>query len=149
MRGYRFLSGNFLPIVLVTESSLLAAAHAFYSGYARQALCLQVPSGPSLEPKTSELETSASLGVEELFYLPIGLYDNPETDPPEAMKTLTIELSDKTAERLESLADQLGMSLEELAQLSLDDQMKRLRQEYDEAAEQVLSKNAELYRRLS
>jgi len=65
------------------------------------------------------------------------------------MKTLTIELSDKTAERLESLADQLGMSLEEVAQLSLDDQMKRLGQEYDEAAEQVLSKNAELYRRLS
>jgi predicted transcriptional regulator len=69
--------------------------------------------------------------------------------PPESMKTLTIELSDKTAERLESLADQLGMSLEEVAQLSLDDQMKRLGQEYDEAAEQVLSKNAELYRRLS
>ena len=69
--------------------------------------------------------------------------------PPESMKTLTIELSDKTAERLESLADQLGMSLEEVAQLSLDDQMKRLGQEYDEAAERVLSKNAELYRRLS
>jgi predicted transcriptional regulator len=65
------------------------------------------------------------------------------------MKTLTIQLSDETADRLETLADQLGMSLEEVAQVSIDDQLKRLDREYDEAAEEVLSKNAELYRRLS
>jgi len=65
------------------------------------------------------------------------------------MKTLTIQLSDETTERLEALADQLGMSLEEVAQISIDDQLKRLDREYDEAAEEVLSKNAELYRRLS
>jgi predicted transcriptional regulator len=65
------------------------------------------------------------------------------------MKTLTIQLSDETADRLESLADQLGMSLEEVAQISIDDQLKRLNQEYGETAEEVLSKNAELYRRLS
>jgi len=65
------------------------------------------------------------------------------------MKTLTIQLSDETADRLEALAEQLGMSLEEVAQLSLDDQIKRLDREYEEAAEEVLSKNAELYRRLS
>jgi predicted transcriptional regulator len=65
------------------------------------------------------------------------------------MKTLTIQLSDETAGRLEALADQLGMSLEEVAQISIDDQLKRLDREYEEAAEEVLSKNAELYRRLS
>jgi len=65
------------------------------------------------------------------------------------MKTLTIQLSDETTDRLEALADQLGMSLEEIAQISIDDQLKRLDREYDEAAEEVLSKNAELYRRLS
>jgi predicted transcriptional regulator len=65
------------------------------------------------------------------------------------MRTLTIQLSDETADRLETLADQLGMSLEEVAQVSIDDQLKRLDREYEEAAEEVLSKNAELYRRLS
>jgi predicted transcriptional regulator len=65
------------------------------------------------------------------------------------MKTLTIQLSDETAGRLEALADQLGMSLEEVAQISIDDQLKRLGQEYEEAAEEVLSKNADLYQRLS
>ena len=65
------------------------------------------------------------------------------------MKTLTIKLSDETADRLETLADELGMSLEEVAQVSIDDQLKRLGQEYEEAAEEVLSKNAELYQRLS
>ena len=65
------------------------------------------------------------------------------------MKTLTIQLSDETADRLEALAERHGMSLEEVAQVSLDDQLKRLGQEYEEAAEEVLSKNAELYRRLS
>ena len=41
------------------------------------------------------------------------------------------------------------MSLEEVAQISIDDQLKRLDREYEEAAEEVISKNAELYRRLS
>ena len=65
------------------------------------------------------------------------------------MKTLTIQLSDETADRLKALAERHGMSLEEVAQVSLDDQLKRLGQEYEEAAEEVLPKNAELYRRLS
>ena len=65
------------------------------------------------------------------------------------MTTLTIQLSDETTDRLEALADQLGMSLEEVAQIVIDDQLKRLDREYDEAAEEVPSKNAELYRRLS
>ena len=68
---------------------------------------------------------------------------------PEVIKTLTIELSDETAAHLEALADPLGMSLEEVARAALDDHLKRLSQEYNEAAKEVLSKNAELYRRLS
>lgn len=65
------------------------------------------------------------------------------------MKTLTIQLSDETADRLQALAEKLGMSPEEVAQASIDDQLKRLDREYEEAADEVLSKNADLYQRLS
>lgn len=65
------------------------------------------------------------------------------------MKTLTIQLSDETADRLQALAKKLGMSAEEVAQASIDDQLKRLDAEYEEAADEVLSKNADLYQRLS
>lgn len=65
------------------------------------------------------------------------------------MKTLTIQLSDDTDDRLQYLADQLGMPLEEVTQVSIDDQLKRLDREYEEATEEMLSKNAELYQRLS
>lgn len=65
------------------------------------------------------------------------------------MKTLTIDLSDETADRLQTLAEKLGLSPEEVAQASIDDQIKRLDREYEEAADQVLSKNSDLYQRLS
>lgn len=65
------------------------------------------------------------------------------------MKTLTIQLSDETADRLQALAKKLGMSAEEVAQASIDDQLKRLDAEYEKAADEVLSKNADLYQRLS
>jgi len=65
------------------------------------------------------------------------------------MKTLTIQLSDETADRLQALAEKLGMSPEEVAQASIDDQLERLDREYQEAADRVLSKNSDLYQRLS
>lgn len=66
-----------------------------------------------------------------------------------AMKTLTIQLSDETADRLQTLAEKLGRSPEEVAQASIDDQLERLDREYEEAADRVLSKNSDLYQRLS
>jgi len=65
------------------------------------------------------------------------------------MRTLTIQLSDETADRLQALAEKLGMSPEEVARASIDDQLKRLDREYEEAADEVLSKNSDLYQRLS
>jgi len=65
------------------------------------------------------------------------------------MRTLTIQLSDETVDRLQALAEKLGMSPEEVAQASIDDQLKRLDPEYEEAADEVLSKNSDLYQRLS
>jgi len=71
----------------------------------------------------------------------------PDTD--RAMKTLTLQLSDDTAQRLEVLAEKLGVSPEEIVQAGLAEQLSRLDNEYEQAADRVLQKNAELYRRLS
>lgn len=65
------------------------------------------------------------------------------------MKTLKIHISDETAKRLELLAERIGLSPEEIAQAGIADQLAGFDEEYEEAATQVLSKNAELYRRLS
>jgi len=71
----------------------------------------------------------------------------PDTDC--AMETLTLQLSDDTAQRLEVLAEKLGVSPEEIVQAGLAEQLSRLDSEYQQAADRVLQKNAELYRRLS
>ncbi|MEM8560038.1 MAG: DNA-binding protein [Bacteroidota bacterium] len=67
------------------------------------------------------------------------------------MTMLTIPLTDQDAERLRSLADRLGMDAEQLA---VDAVRARLDQsvsddEFERIAEQVVAKNAELYRRLA
>jgi predicted DNA-binding protein len=65
------------------------------------------------------------------------------------MKTITINLSDETADRLEALAGRLGVSAEDLVQNSVEEQFKSLDDDFEEAAQHVLAKNTELYRRLA
>ncbi|WP_143815251.1 DNA-binding protein [Longibacter salinarum] len=65
------------------------------------------------------------------------------------MKKLTLQLSDDTAQRLEVLAEKLGVSPEEIVQAGLAEQLSSLDREYEQAAARVLQKNEELYRRLS
>jgi predicted DNA-binding protein len=65
------------------------------------------------------------------------------------MKTLTINLSDETADRLEALAQRLGVSAEDLVRSSVEEQFNSLDDDFEEAAQHVLAKNAELYRRLA
>ena len=65
------------------------------------------------------------------------------------MKTFTINLPDETAEQLEALAQRLGVSAEDLLRSSVKEQMERLDDDFEQAAEHVLTKNAELYRRLA
>lgn len=65
------------------------------------------------------------------------------------MTTLTISLSDETADRLEALAQRLGVSAEDLVRSSVEEQFKSLDDNFEQAAERVLAKNAELYRRLA
>jgi len=65
------------------------------------------------------------------------------------MKTLTINLSDEMADRLEALAQRLGVSVEDLVRSSVEEQFKSPDADFEEAAQHVLAKNAELYRRLA
>jgi hypothetical protein len=65
------------------------------------------------------------------------------------MTTITSPLSEQQLERLKEMAEQVGVSPEELARASLEDWLNRPREDFHEAARYVLQKNAELYRRLA
>lgn len=65
------------------------------------------------------------------------------------MVTISIQLPDDKAERLTALADRLNTSVEELARSELLDLLAKPDDDFLKAAEYVLQKNAELYRRLA
>jgi len=62
---------------------------------------------------------------------------------------LSIELSDNQGERLEAEAKRLGVAPERLAQAAVTDLLGRRADDFRAAAEHVLRKNTELYRRLA
>ena len=64
------------------------------------------------------------------------------------MTTVSIPLDETRLHQLEDAAQQAGRSVEEVIQLSIDDFLSR-RREFTKAADYVLNKNAELYRRLA
>lgn len=61
---------------------------------------------------------------------------------------LSIELSPAQAERLRLEAERLGLKPEELARAALADLLANAGEDFKAAAERVLRKNEELYRRL-
>lgn len=65
------------------------------------------------------------------------------------MTTVTIELSDEQVLTLEQRAKRLGISLEAILQLSIEDFIARSDDRFDQAVAYVLEKNADLYRRLA
>jgi len=65
------------------------------------------------------------------------------------MKTITIQLPNETADEVDQAARKLGVSSEDLVRASVEEKPEPLRLTFEEAADHVLSKNAELYRRLS
>ncbi len=65
------------------------------------------------------------------------------------MTTMTIPISDERVERLQSLAQQAGLPPEEFLRLRVDSLLDQLSDEFNQAADQVIQKNAELYRRLA
>ena len=64
------------------------------------------------------------------------------------MSTLTFELPEEKAARLEAAARRDGLSLDDLLRKLTDEFLDR-RERFEVASEYVLQKNAELYRRLA
>ena len=65
------------------------------------------------------------------------------------MSSITINLQDEQMERLREIANRLGMSVEDLARLSIEEVLAAPDDRFEQAADYVLKKNEELYRRLA
>ena len=62
---------------------------------------------------------------------------------------ITIELSEERATTIRETARQIGVTPEELASAALSDALDHSKEDFVKAAEYVLKKNKELYRRLA
>jgi hypothetical protein len=65
------------------------------------------------------------------------------------MSTLTITLSDDRFAKLREIADRFNIRAEDLARVSIEELLTRPEESFQQAADYILNKNAELYRRLS
>ncbi|MDC0831534.1 DNA-binding protein [Geitlerinema sp. CS-897] len=65
------------------------------------------------------------------------------------MASITIEIPDDRLQQLKDLATAQGINLEILLQTSLADWLDAQNEDFLDAAEYVLTKNAELYERLA
>lgn len=65
------------------------------------------------------------------------------------MTTITIPLSDERLAQLRAWAEQAGLPPEEFLRRRVEQLLDRPDQQFRQAADQVLQKNAELYRRLA
>lgn len=77
-----------------------------------------------------------------------GLLDGAATGYSNAMK-LSIDLSPAQADRLRHEAERLGLAPEDLARAAIADLLATPGDDFKAAAERVLRKNEELYRRLA
>jgi uncharacterized protein YdbL (DUF1318 family) len=62
---------------------------------------------------------------------------------------IAIELNAAQTERLQEIAESLGVNAEELAQAAVADLVSADAHDFEAAASRVLQKNRELYRRLA
>jgi predicted transcriptional regulator len=65
------------------------------------------------------------------------------------MTTITIELPKERIQRLEEMALRLGVSMEELVRVSVEDMLTQPDEQFRKIAAYVLKKNSELYKRLA
>ena len=65
------------------------------------------------------------------------------------MSTLTIRLSDDYFAKLREIATRFNVTPEELARVGIEELLARPEEAFQRAADYILKKNAELYRRLA
>ena len=65
------------------------------------------------------------------------------------MKSLEVQIEEPTVDRLEAAAEKLGITPEELLRVSVEEKLDRLDESFRAAVDQVITKNAELYKRLA
>lgn len=65
------------------------------------------------------------------------------------MASITIDISDSQFQKLQDLARVHGIAIEVLLKASLEDWLSSQKSEFVDAANYVLTKNAELYQRLA
>ena len=65
------------------------------------------------------------------------------------MNTLTVTLSDNDLAKLREIADRFNMKPEDLARVSIEELLTRPEEAFQHAADYILHKNADLYRRLA
>ena len=65
------------------------------------------------------------------------------------MTTITIELSSERLQKLKEMSLKFGVSMEELVRVSVEDMLTQPEEQFRNAAQYVLKKNAELYKRLA
>ena len=65
------------------------------------------------------------------------------------MASITIDISDEQLHKLQALAQESGISLEDLLRARIEDWLSHPTSDFAQAANYVLKKNAELYRRLA
>ena len=65
------------------------------------------------------------------------------------MASITIEIPDTQLKKLQQLAQENGISLEDLLRVSIDEWLSYPKSEFVQASSYVLKKNAQLYQRLA
>jgi antitoxin FitA len=75
----------------------------------------------------------------------VNIYDIKELP----MASITIDISDQHLQKLQQLARDNQVSPEDLLRVNIEDWLARPQDEFTQAADYVLKKNAELYRRLA
>lgn len=65
------------------------------------------------------------------------------------MTTLTIDLANERIEQLKERAEKVGVTIEYLVQISVDQFLDQSDENFNRALDYVLQKNADLYQRLA